>query len=180
MPGNAFLKFITADGKQLTGESLQTGHTGADGWVEIGDWSWEITSETSFDKGTGASVGKPMAGELSFKHYYDKSSPVIFKNILLGTHFKTARIDMLKQTGNEDGPEIYFTLQAGHVFITEVANSGGEDGQVNQDVKMVFKEIAIGYKKQENDGKLEGKAIEFKWNIAGQSEAPANAKVEFK
>jgi type VI secretion system secreted protein Hcp len=166
MPGNAFLKFVTPDSKNVMGESMQTGHTGAEGWIEIGDWSWDIDSETSFLKGTGASVGKPTPGTLSFSHYYDKSSPVIMKMIVQGTHFKTFTIDMLKQTGKSTGePEIYFQMIGKDVFITKVSSKGGEDGAVTQDIEMVFKEVKLGYKKQNNDGKLD-KTVEFGWNIA--------------
>ena len=167
MPGNAFLRFIGSGGdKDVKGESLQEGHLGTDGWIEIGDWSWDIEAETSFLKGTGASVGKPTPGVLSFSHYYDKSSPVIMKYILKGTHFQSIRIDMLKQTGKEDGkPEIYFQLNASDVFITKVASKGGEDGQVTQDVEMVFKAVTVGYRQQLNTGKLEA-ARKFAWNIS--------------
>nr|WP_316643683.1 type VI secretion system tube protein Hcp [uncultured Roseateles sp.] len=163
MPGNAFIKF-TADSGTIPGESLQKGHTGKDGWIEIGDWSWDIEAETSFLKGTGAAVGKPTPGTMSFSHYYDKSSPVIMKMIVQGTHFKTAQIDMCKQTGSGT-PEIYFQMVAAEVFITKVSSKGGEDGAVNQDVEMVFKSVKFGYKRQTNDGKL-GATVEFAWNIA--------------
>jgi type VI secretion system secreted protein Hcp len=51
------------------------------------------------------------------------------------------------------------------VFITKVANKGGEDGAVNQDVSMVFKEVEIDYKPQKNDGSLDSE-VKFGWNIA--------------
>jgi type VI secretion system secreted protein Hcp len=166
MPGNAFIKFVTPDGKIVPGESLQTGHPGTAGWVEIGDWSWDIEAETSFTKGTGASVGKPTPGTLSFSHYYDKSSPTLMKYIVQGTHFKTAQIDMLKQTGKSTGePEIYFQMFAKDVFISKVSSKGGEDGTVNQDIEMVFKEVNFGYRRQKNDGSLD-KTVPFGWNIA--------------
>jgi type VI secretion system secreted protein Hcp len=165
MPGNAFIKFETPDGKFAPGESLQEGHEGKDGWVEIGDWSWDVEAETSFTKGTGAAVGKPTPGTLSISHYYDKSSPVIMQYILKGTHFKSVTIDMLKQTGSAKGPEIYFQLRAKDVFITKVSSKGGEDGSVNQDVEMVFKAVSMGYKKQNNNGTLDA-TIPFGWDIS--------------
>jgi type VI secretion system secreted protein Hcp len=162
MPGNAFIKFSG----DVKGESLQEGHAGDQGWIEIGDWNWDIEAETSFTKGTGAAVGKPTPGTLSFSHYYDKSSPVIMNNILMGTHFKTARIDMLKQTGQTDGkPQAYFQLNMKDVFITKVSSKGGEDGTVNQDVDMVFKACSIGYRMQKNDGTLD-KTVLFGWDIS--------------
>ncbi len=177
MPGNAFIKFEGAG--KAEGESQQLGHLGKDGWIEIGDWSWDVEAEASHLKGTGASVGKPNAGVLSFSHFYDKSSPVLMQYIVKGTHFKTATIHMLKQTGKEQ-PELFFELVCGAVFITKVSSKGGEDGAVNQDVEFVFKEIAIGYKRQNNFGELK-EFKDFHWNIAEMSQTnTADVKLTLK
>ncbi len=163
MPGNAFIKFVGVN----EGESLQETHHGSKGWIEIGDWSWDIESETSFLKGAGASVGKPTPGTLSFSHYYDTASPEIMSRIVRGTHFSDVHIVMLKQTGNMEGKgEVYFCMTMKFVFITKVSTKGGEDGSVNQDVEMVFKQVAIGYKPQTGkDGSL-GKQRDFGWDIS--------------
>jgi type VI secretion system secreted protein Hcp len=170
MPGNSFLQFVGGS-KPIEGESLQDGHEGTAGWIEISDWSWDIEAETNFLKGTGASVGKPTAGVLSFSHTYDKSSPVLMQYILKGTHFSKMTIDMLKQTGNESGkPEVYFQLNAKDVFVTKVSSKGGEDGAVTQDVEVVFKAIIIGYKMQNNQGALQA-PTQFAWNIATMNQS---------
>lgn len=168
MPGNTFLKF-TGSGGVIPGESMQTGHLGTAGWIEIGDWSWDVEAETSFTKGTGAAVGKPQPGTFSFSHYYDKSSPVIMKNIVAGEHFTKMEIDMMKATGGTAGQVCYFQIKAKDVFITKVSSKGGEDGAVNQDVECVFKEVEIGYKMQKNNGQLAESPSVFKWNVAGMN-----------
>jgi type VI secretion system secreted protein Hcp len=169
MPGNTFLLFTNQDGKNIPGESLQKGHDGKEGWIEIGDWNWDVEAETSFTKGTGSAVGKATPGVFTFSHYYDKSSPTIMNMIVQGTHFKTMRIDMLKSTGVAAGPEMFFQVLAKDVFITKVASKGGEDGVVSQDIDCVFKEVAFGYKMQLNNGKLDSTVREFKWNIAAMN-----------
>ena len=162
MPGNTFIKFSDI----AIGESFQAGHSGKDGWIEIGDWSWDMEAETSFTKGGGSAVGKPTPGTLSFSHYFDLSSPTIMKKIVSGTHFPWVVIEMLKQTGDASGkPTVYFQIKTAEAFITKVSTKGGEDGAVNQDVEMVFKAIVVSYKAQDNKGKL-GSAIPFKWNIS--------------
>jgi type VI protein secretion system component Hcp len=40
MPGNAFIKFD--GGAPMKGESQQVGHEGDKGWIEMGDWSWDV------------------------------------------------------------------------------------------------------------------------------------------
>lgn len=176
MPGNAFIKFTGANGP-VPGESLQETHPSKDGWLEISDWSWDIEAETNFTKGTGASVGKPQPGRLSFTHSYDKSSPTLLKNIILGTHFKTMQLNMLKQTGDGNGkPQVYFELMAAGVFVCKVSSKGGEDGAVTQDVEVVFKEVSVGYKRQQNNGKLDP-AVPFNWNIATMTMSVTDAKL---
>ena len=176
MPGNAFIKFMSD--KPAPGESQQVGHLGTDGWIEIGDWGWDVEAEASHLKGTGASVGKPTPGAVSISHFYDKSSPVLMQFIVKGTHFKTATIQMLKQTG-KDQPELFFEMVCSSVFITKVGNKGGEDGAVNQDIEFVCKEIAIGYKQQKNDGTL-GTMLPFKWSIAEQTQVTKDAVLTIK
>ncbi len=162
MPGNAFIKFDTIK----TGESTHSSNNGEKGWIEISDWSWDIEADTSFLKGAGASVGKPQPGSLSFSHYYDRASPVIMQKIVQGKHFAKVYIVMLKQTGAEDGQgEPYFAMAMDEAFITKVSSKGAEDGSVTQDIEMVFKVIAVGYKPQKlTGGGLDGD-VPFGWDI---------------
>ncbi|HIV69379.1 MAG TPA: type VI secretion system tube protein Hcp [Candidatus Aquabacterium excrementipullorum] len=162
MPGNSFIKF---DGVPV-GESFQENFSGKDGWIEIGDWSWDVEAESSFMKGGGAAVGKATPGALSFSHYFDKSSPQILRNIVKGVHFATVDIVMCKQTGKHDLPQEYFRITLKSAFTTKVSTKGGEDGAVAQDVEMVAKDIHIKYKAQDNQGNL-ADAGEFQWDIAG-------------
>ena len=169
MPGNSFIKFSDVD----IGESMQEGHDGTKGWIEFGEWSWDIESETSFLKGGGAAVGKPTPGTFSFSHYFDVSSTVLLTKIVSGTHFKEVRIHMLKQTGDAGGkPQTFFEIVMTDAFVTKVATKAAEDGSLEQDVEMVCKEISLGYKAQLNDGALEKSAIPFDWNIAKMNQKP--------
>lgn len=173
MPGNAFIKFAGV----TPGESTHDTHPGSAGWIEIGDWSWDIEAETSFLKGSGAAVGKPTPGTLSISHYYDRASPVIMQKIVMGTHFADVWIVMLKQTGDDSGKgQVYFGIHMKNAFVTKVSNKGGEDGSVNQDVEMVCKEIEVGYKPQKQNGELDTQ-IDFSWDIAGMK--MGTAKMNF-
>lgn len=162
MPGNSFIKFTGVP----TGESLQENFKGSDGWIEIGDWNWDIEAESSFLKGGGAAVGKATPGVFGFSHFFDKSSPQIMRNIVKGVHFDKVEVVMCKQTGKHDLPQEYFRIEMKQAFSTKVSTKGGEDGAVNQDVEMVCKDIYVKYKAQANDGTLSD-AGEFQWDIAG-------------
>lgn len=168
MAGSAFIRFEKTDGGVAPGESQQTGHPGSGGWIDIGRWSWTVEAEASHLKGTGSAVGKPVPGAVSFSHFYDKSSPVLLQFIVRGIHFKTVTIDLLKQTGKEQ-PELFFQMICKDVFITKVNQSGGDDGAVSQDIEFIFKQMAIGYKRQNNDGTLAAAQF-FRWNVAAEDQ----------
>jgi type VI secretion system secreted protein Hcp len=174
MPGNAFIKFT---GPDLKGEGLQEGHAGKDGWIEIGDWGWDIEAEASHLKGTGAAVGKPQPAAFTWSHFYDKSSPQLMEKIVMGSSFAQVQIDILKQTGGKK-PEVFLQMIAKDVFITKVSNKGGEDGAVSQDIEMVFKDFGLSYKRQDNKENKLAAPIDFRWNIAEMS--TATSKVSFK
>lgn len=176
MPGNAFIRFSDVD----KGESLQKGHHGDQGWIEIGDWSFDIEAEQSATKGTGAAVGKAVPGNLSISHYFDTSSTTILQKISTGQHFKWIEIRMLKSTGKSTGPEVYWGCTVTEAYVTKVSTKGGEDGSMNQDVEFVFKQIYVGYKPQKNDGTLDT-SIPFDWSVKGnelKTDIQASQKVK--
>lgn len=175
MPGNSFINF---GAEVKPGESLQITRKGTDGWIEINDWSWDIEADHSNLKGSGAAVGKPNPGTLNWTHSFDLSSTAILTKICAGKSFKNVCIDMLKQTGS-DKAEQFFQIWMTDVYITKVSTKGGEDGSVTQEVDMCFKEVAIGYKAQTNEGKLENAAREFLWSITAMTASPTTAKVAF-
>jgi type VI secretion system Hcp family effector len=141
---------------------------GFDTWIELQSWDWDVEAESSWTKGGGASVGKPNPGKMNWEHYYDKSSPSILRNICSGTMFEKMELKMFKSTGattqTGKGNTFFHMIMLG-VFITKVANSATEEGNVVQKVEMVFKTVEIIYKPQDNStGKLGGD-VPFSWDI---------------
>lgn len=170
MAANAFIRFQKVDGGTATGESAQAQHLGPDGWSTIEEFSWKAEHPHSIRKGGGGSAGKAKSNELSLSYSYDKSSSLIMQFIVGGEHFKSVTIDMLKQVGASE-PKLYFQLIMMDVFLTKVS-SKNDDGTVKVDMEMVFKQIAMGYKRQNNDGTLD-KALFFRWNIGeGTQQTP--------
>ena len=155
--GNTFILFDGAKGESHQ-KNFDTGH------IEIDGFKWEVTSETSFTKGGGASVGKAQPGVASFSHYYDTASPTMMAFCVKGKHFDTVTATMCKSTGDET-PKPYFIVVMKSCYITKATVDAGEDGSVKQDIEFVFKEVEIKYHMQKNDGTLDAGAKTFKWNI---------------
>ena len=165
MAVNAFVSFFD----KADGESIQKGK---EKWIEIQGWDWEVEAESSWTKGGGASVGKPNPGKMNWEHYFDTSSTVIMGYICCGKAFPKVELQMMKTTGSA-APETYFTMTMEGAFITKVANSGSEDGNVTQKVEMVFKTVKIEYKPQDNKtGKL-GAVKTYNWDIPAGTASPS-------
>jgi len=165
MAVNAFLSFFD----KADGESVQKGK---EKWIEIQGWDWEIDAETSWTKGSGASVGKPNPGKLNFEHYFDTSSTVLMGYICTGRAFPKLELQMLKTTGSAT-PETFYTMTMEGGFITKVSTSGTEEGNVTQKVELVFKTVKIEYKAQDSKtGKL-GAVKTYNWDIPVGTASPS-------
>lgn len=165
MAVNAFLSFFD----KADGESTQKSK---EKWVEIQGWDWEVSADTSWTRGGGASVGKPSPGKLTIEHAFDTSSPVILGYICTGKAFPKVELQMMRTTGR-GSPETYFTMTMEGAFITRVSNNGTAEGDVAQKVELVFKTVRIDYKPQNpRDGTL-GAAKSYNWDIPAGTASPS-------
>jgi type VI secretion system secreted protein Hcp len=164
MAGNGFLTFF----EKADGESTKKGK---EKWVEILDWSWEIEAETSWTKGGGASVGKPNPGTISWAHTFDTTSTVIMGYICTGRAFPKAEVQMTRSAGGA-AAQTFFTMRMGNVYITKAGTSATPDGQLFQQVEMVFKSVEIEYKPQDPRTGKPGPATKFSWDIVAGTASP--------
>ena len=160
---NAFMSL----GKIL-GESTQQGFKD---YIEVQSWDWEIEAETSWTKGGGASVGKPVPGKLRWEHFFDTTSTHILGFVCAGKAFPEVILKMCK-TSPDARPEPYFTATMSGAFITKVSNAATEEGNIAQQVEMVFKHIKIEYRRQNEKGGLMAPAY-FEWDIPAGTASPS-------
>jgi type VI secretion system Hcp family effector len=161
---NALVKISNAPGESKMPEHV--------GWIEIQGWDWEVSADTSWTKGGGASVGKPDPGKLNFEHYYDTSSSNILRNIFSGRSFDSIELHMMKSTGKastadlkgKSTQQVFFKMLMADAFITKVTNTATDDGNVVQKVELVFKEVKFVYRQQKDDGNLD-KEMDVSWDI---------------
>ncbi len=156
---NAFMKIkgATGESKQGGGSGIGDGENGHyEGWIPIQSWEWEVEAESSWTKGSGAAVGKPVPGKMSWEHFWDTSSHVLFKYICGGNSFEEVELHMCKSTG-KGIPVPYWKAKMTGAFITKVNQSANEEGGVTQKVEMVFKSIKTEYFVQGVDPKNPGR-----------------------
>lgn len=160
---NALMKISGAKG-----ETKQEGRYKSEGWIELQGWDWEVEAETSWTKGGGASVGKPNPGKMNWEHSFDTSSTTILKYIFSGQAFDTIELHMLKGTGSQKGQQVFFKMVMNGAFITKVAQTATEEGNVVQKVEMVFKDVTFTYSPQIDQGPQAGTlgaASSVTWDI---------------
>src|SRR5512146_1755485 len=98
-------------------------------WIDIKNFTWEISQKTSYQSGGGmAGGGRPDIQPFHFEKDADTTSAEIVKKCLSGTHFPKAELRLLKPGGMGSNPYLEFVkFIFTRVFITKVGITGSND-----------------------------------------------------
>jgi type VI secretion system secreted protein Hcp len=143
----------------VEGEATHKDHKGE---VELLSWSWGVSQASGSQSGGGSGKGKAQPGDFHFNHHYDKASPVFAKQCVAGKHF-----DLVKLTARKagEGQKDFLVITMKEVFITSLAPSGGQGGDLLESVSCSYKDIEFAYKAQDDKGGLSGE-VKFGWNVS--------------
>lgn len=119
--------------KPVIGQLVLDGGTPA----PVTGFGWEVTADSSWTKGSGASVGKPNPGKLRLQKPIDGSSIPELQNIVLGSAFKNAVLTITSGKGNTATTMVYEMTE---LYVTGVSQSAA-DGLTSEDLSMVFKTV---------------------------------------
>ncbi len=100
----------------IFGESALKGY---DNWIELDSVGPGVTADSSWSKGGGASVGKPVPGDLVWTQSFDSSVPSMYSFLLTGKSVPLATVEYVR-TGDA-GPVTYLQLAMTDVFFTGLA-----------------------------------------------------------
>ncbi len=140
--------FAKFDG--VEGESQKSGY---EGWIEISDFNMSSSAPPSTDVGGGSGVGKPVIHGVTYSTVAGRHTPQINDKFYKGTHFATAEIVFLKQTGGETS-EKYYHLTLSNVFVTSVNNAKAEGALGSEIISLLAEEYTQEYFAQGADGLL--------------------------
>jgi type VI secretion system secreted protein Hcp len=118
--------------KPVVGRLVLAGVTSA-----VTAYSWEVTADSSWSKGSGASVGKPNPGAIRFTKLLDPNSIPALQKITTGAVFASAVFTVTFGKGNGAATMVY---EMQDLFVTNVTQ-GAADGLVTEDVAFVFKAV---------------------------------------
>lgn len=144
----------------IGGESQDAKHLGQ---IDILAWSWGMSQSGTMHAGSGGGTGKVNVQDMSFTHWFDKSSPMFMLYCSNGKHIPRATL-IVRKAGEK--PLEYIKITMKKVIVTSVSTggSGGED-RLTENVALNFAEVKVEYQMQ--DAKGGGKAgPEYNWNIA--------------
>lgn len=156
--------FLKIDG--INGESLDDKHKDE---IEVLNWDWEITQESSMHAGSGGGAGKATVKDLTFEHNIDRASPNLMKYALTGKHIDQATLVMRKAGGN---PLEYLKVTMSDVIVTRVKPSGSKtDAERSREtVSLSFAKVKQEYVVQNAQGGSGG-AVTASFDIKGNKEA---------
>ncbi|MGC4044952.1 MAG: type VI secretion system tube protein Hcp [Armatimonas sp.] len=127
--------------------------TARDGSLAILSVEFGTSAESSFLKGGGASVGKPLPSSLTIKRVSDRSSAAFWTKIVTGRNFPKLVIAL--------GGGIVLTLE--DVFVTNIRIANDQGTPPTESISVVFK--TLRYEVQDTSGRGQ-KPTGFIWDIA--------------
>lgn len=156
--------FLSA--KDLKGDSLVDGRKGQ---VEVSGFHFGVTAESSWTKGGGASVGKPVPSAISWNQGWDSSVSTIYTDIWQGKALSgPATFELARSVYDGHGKvnsKVGFSSKAEGVFFTDVGMSLSS----GYDVSAVAKTVEFSYDPTAWRGSGEKQTL--KWDIpAGKAD----------
>lgn len=141
----------------IDGESTHKDHKGE---VAVLSWSWGLTAAAGAATGAAASRRKALPQEMRIVHRYDKASPLLAKQAVLGRHVPSAVLTARKAG---EGQKDFLKVTMKEVFITSVQAREGVDEPM-EEVALSYGTIDFEYRPQDVKGGL-GSPVQFNWNI---------------
>jgi len=145
----------------ITGESKDSKHKD---WIDVLNFSYSVSQSSSSFTGGGSGVGKASFDSLSFTHYVDKTTPVLFKYCAEGKHIPSVELSACKSGG---GQQEYLHLTLTDVIVTHAGPTGSsDDARVKETVSLSYATIKVEVKEQKADGSV-GAAVTGAWDVKG-------------
>ena len=134
--------------------------------IDVLAWSWGMSQSGTTHMGEGGGGGKANFSDLSFTHYFDKSSANLMFASATGKHIPKATLTVRKAG---DKPLEYIIVTMEEVIVTSISTggSGGED-RLTENVSLNFAKVKVEYKSQSKTG-AEDKPAQFTWDIAANN-----------
>jgi type VI secretion system secreted protein Hcp len=143
---------------KLEGEVTETGH---EGWLAIDSASFGVSRSTNVEVGSGQEKrhrDQPTISDLQISRTYDKASPLLFNEAVVGKPQKV-QIHFLEPADGADAkPNVYLEYDLRNCLISSYSVGGGAGG-CSESLSLNFTAINIqytAYDKEDNATKTKG------------------------
>ncbi len=156
---------LVAPGSSATAYQLQltqadTSNPAIKDAIVVESFSWNPSNPTTIGSATGgAGAGKIAFNEMHVSKKVDRASPVLFRQMSRGAHYKTA-ILTLRKVGEK---EPYMTLTMDTVFISKIDYGGGSPEVPNEEITFIFGKIIVQSTERNADGTL-APTVSYGWD----------------
>jgi type VI secretion system secreted protein Hcp len=142
--------FLEIDG--VKGESSDQKHKDT---IQIESFSWGVTNSGSFSSGGGGGAGKVSFQDIHFSAPVSKASPLLFKGVAQGTHFKKATL-YVRKAGAAGGQGDYYVIKMEDCLVSSYQSrpSDGSDAVPTDQFSLNFTKIEFKYQPTLSDGRL--------------------------
>lgn len=149
--------FVRIEG--IAGESQDAAHKG---WIDALSFSYDVTQYAAAAFGGGLGVGRADFGALSFTHYVDRATPVLFQYCASGKHIPKVELSACKSGG---GAQEYLRITLTDAVITR-AGPGGSAGDdlAKEVVEIIYSQIKIEVREQQSSGSMKA-TVTGTWNL---------------
>lgn len=137
--GSMYLQMDGIAGDPSNGDHLD--------WIALDHLRWGISTEASYLKGGGVSVGKPVFKNLTWEHSVDTHFPALVQRIATGKAITSTTVHFMKDSA-QGNATTYQQLNFDGLFLTKVGFSGSDAR-----FEGAYKTIEMGYRPTEA-GKL--------------------------
>jgi type VI secretion system secreted protein Hcp len=118
--------------------------------IVVNDFSLGVENPTTIGSATGgAGAGKAKFNEFQIKKTTDNASPVLFKNLAAGAHYKKAVLTVRKPGSAK--PYMTYTFET--VFTTKIDWSGPGDEGPEESISFVYGKLVVQSDGTNADGK---------------------------
>jgi type VI secretion system secreted protein Hcp len=147
---------------KIDGVDSESTHAEHKGEIDILHWKWDAHQPTGVGSGVGGHhKGKAIAGHFTFKHRYDKASPVIGKYCAAGKHFPTV---VCTSRQSAEGQKVFLKITLKEAVINSVEAEADTGGEVIEHVTLAYNDIEFEYNPMDQKGTMGG-AVKFGWNV---------------
>jgi type VI secretion system secreted protein Hcp len=128
----------------IEGEVTETGH---DKWLACDSASFGVSRSTTVEVGSGQEKrhrDQPTVSDLQVSRTYDKSSPLLFNECVVGKPQKCVIHYLEPADGADASPNVYLEYQLRNCLISSYSVSGGGEG-ASETLALNFTAININY-----------------------------------